>query len=81
LSRWDFQPFTPQQRGDAPITIAAIGTGQPDDCCAQRRFIILDQVGLALGRARLADGAAGPPFRYRKPLLQMYDTLAPAFRA
>jgi hypothetical protein len=38
-------------------------------------------VRLALGRARLADGPAGAPFRDTQPLLQMHYALAPACRA
>ena len=70
-----------QQRGDAAITIAAIGTGQLDNRRSQRRFVVPHPVRLALGRARLADRAAGTPFRNTQPLLQMHYALAPAFRA
>ena len=71
----------PQQRGNAPIAVAAISTGQPDDRRGQNRFIVPDQVRLALGRTRLADQAAGPPFRERQTLLQIHYALTSAFRA
>jgi hypothetical protein len=58
-----------QQCADAPIAVAAIRAGQPDDRCGQGRFIIPDQVRFALGRTRLTDTTARPPFRDRQPLL------------
>ncbi len=70
-----------QQGGDAPIAVTAIRAGQPDDGLAQRRFIIADQVPLALGGTGLTDGAASPSFRDVQPLLQMHHALTPAFRA
>jgi hypothetical protein len=73
--------FDPQQGGDAAITIAAICASQPDDRRTQGRFIIPDQVRFALGRTRLTDSPASPPFRDRQSLLQMDDTLASAFGA
>jgi len=97
LSRWDFQPLPPpdplyslgidppavgpQQCGDTPIAIAAIRTGQPDDRRGQGRFIIPDQVQLALSRTRLTDSPAGPPLRDVQPLLQMCYALPTAFGA
>ena len=63
------------------ITVAAILAGQLDDGRAQNRFFIPHHPRLALGRARLANRAAGPPLRNAQLLLQMRDTLASAFRA
>jgi hypothetical protein len=92
-----FKPFTPpdalhplainppaggaQQHGDAAVAVAAIGAGQLDDRCRQSCFVIPHPVRLALGRARLANGLAGAPFRNMQPLLQMDYAPAPAFRA
>ena len=70
-----------QQRGDAAIAIAAIGTGQLDNRRGQRRFVVPHSMRLALGRARLANGPASAPLRNTQPLLQMPYALAPAFRA
>lgn len=80
-----FKPFTPpdalhpfainppavgtQQRGDAAIAVAAIGTGQLNNRDRQRCFVVTHPVRLALGRARLTNGSASAPFRNSQPLL------------
>ena len=53
----------PQQLGDPAITVAAIRAGQLDDGPSQRSLVIRYHPRLALGRARLANGATGPPLR------------------
>ncbi len=73
--------FGSQQGGNAPIAVAAVCAGQPDDRRAQRRFVIARQARLALGRAGLANRTTGAPLRNPQFLPQMRDALAPAFGA
>jgi hypothetical protein len=75
------QPSARSSAVNAPIAVATIDTGQLDDRRGQGRFIIPDQVQLALSRPRLADTPAGPPLRNVQPLLQMHYALTSAFGA
>ena len=73
--------FGTRQRRDAAVAVAAVGADQPDDRRGQRGFVIPYLMRSALGRARLADGAAGAPFRDLQLPLDMHHALASAFRA
>ena len=80
LSLWHLQPLpapdpfnallvhqpagVPQQRRDPPVAVTAILPRQGDDVGRQCRLVIRCLGRFALRRPRLAEHAAGKPFRY-----------------
>jgi len=68
-----------QQRGDPPVAIAAVGSGQTHDRIRQSPFVTGDDRVIALRRARLAKRPADTTFGDVELLPDSFDT-APAPR-
>jgi len=56
--------FFPQQRGDAPIAVAAVGTGQVHNPRRELHFLRATLADVALRRSWLFQHPAGTPFRH-----------------
>lgn len=93
----DFQPFappdpidpflvhmpavSPEQGGDATITVAAKPFSESDDRFGQRLLTLPAARLFALGRPVLTERLAGPAFRYAKPFDNPVNTRPAARRA
>src|SRR4051812_32192168 len=68
------QPACPaQQLGDLAVAVATVLPGQLDDVGGQPGFIVSAPRDLALPRAMLAEGGAGPPLGDRQHASNMLD--------
>jgi len=72
---------SPEQGGDAAITVAAILFGESDDRLRQRLLPLTAARLLALGRPMLTERLAGPAFRYAKPFNNPVNTRPASRRA
>ena len=70
-----------EQRSDAAIAVAAIALSQTNDVARQRVLIMSASWRLALGRAVLADHAAGAAFGDAQRFHHVIDTGAATRRA
>src|SRR5215475_5891438 len=87
----DLQPLTPpdpldplvihppalaaQQRGDPPVAVAAVGSGQTHDRIRQSLLVIGDDRAIALRRARLAERPADTTLGHGELLPDSFDTV------